>query len=66
MCLRFVADAELDIDQLKQWSREHLSPHQVPAVIEQAETIPRLPNGKVSRRLLSEAPANTLAAEVPA
>ena len=66
VCLRFVADSELDIDQLKQWSREHLSPHQVPVVIEHAETSPRLPNGKVSRRLLSEAPANTLAAEVPA
>ncbi|MBJ6136680.1 AMP-binding protein [Marinobacter litoralis] len=66
VCLRFVADSELDIDQLKQWSRDHLSPHQVPAFIEQVETIPRLPNGKVSRRLLSEAPAHTLAAEVPA
>lgn len=66
VCLRFVADSELNIDHLKQWSRTQLSPHQVPAFIEQTETIPRLPNGKVSRQLLSEALANTNIEEVPA
>lgn len=66
VCLRFVADSELNIDHLKQWSRTRLSSHQVPAFIEQTEAIPRLPNGKVSRRLLSEAHANTAIGEVPA
>ncbi len=55
VCLRFVADSEIDTDQLRQWSRGgQLSPHQVPSLIEQVESICRLPNGKVSRRLLTE------------
>lgn len=71
VCLRFVAEAELDIDHLRQWSRDRLSPHQVPALLEQVETIPRLANGKVSRRLLStggpeEGPNEERRREVPA
>lgn len=58
VCLRFVADSDIDTDQLRQWSRERLSPHQVPSLIEQVESISRLPNGKVSRRLLSESLAD--------
>ena len=54
VCLRFVAEAELDIDHLRQWCRDRLAPHQVPALLEQVEAIPRLANGKVSRRLLSK------------
>ena len=37
VCLRFVADSEIDTDQLRQWSRGQLSPHQVPSLIEQVD-----------------------------
>jgi len=67
VCLRFVADAELEIDHLRQWSRDRLSPHQVPALLEQVDAIPRLANGKVSRRLLSiDEPTAARKQEVPA
>ena len=66
VCLRFVADSEIDTDQLRQWSRGQLSPHQVPSLIEQVESISRLPNGKVSRRLLTESLNHKDQREVPA
>ena len=67
VCLRFVAETELDIDHLRQWCRDRLAPHQVPALLEQVEAIPRLANGKVSRRSLSHAmPEEERQREVPA
>lgn len=52
--LTFVADQEIDTEALRRWCRERLSPHQVPAAMEQVEEIPRPANGKISRRHLSE------------
>lgn len=66
VCLHFVADSDIDIDRLRQWSRGQLSPHQVPSLMEQVDSINRLPNGKVSRRLLSESLAGAGQREVPA
>lgn len=57
--LTFVASREIDTEALRRWCRERLSPHQVPAVMEQVEEIPRLANGKISRRHLSERYAQT-------
>ena len=62
--LRFVADTGIDLDQLRQWSRDRLSPHQVPSRMEQVDSISRLPNGKVSRRRLSESLADKGQGEV--
>lgn len=52
VCLNFVASHELDTEVLRQWCRDQLAPHQVPVFLEQVERIPRMPNGKVSRRQL--------------
>lgn len=57
VCLQFVAREPLDTEALRRWSRERLSPHQVPMVLEQVEYIDRLPNGKVSRHRLAQAHA---------
>ena len=66
VCLQFIAQTDVDIDHLRQWSRQRLSPHQVPALLEQVDTIPRLANGKVSRGRLSDAtPVVECQPEVP-
>ncbi|MDX1554291.1 MAG: acyl-CoA synthetase, partial [Marinobacter sp.] len=52
--LTFVAGQEIDTEALRRWCRERLSPHQVPAAMEQMEEIPRPANGKISRRYLSK------------
>lgn len=64
VCLRFVATDELDTERLRQWCRESLSPHQVPVLLEQVEQINRLPNGKISRRLLTSQADPTSRTEV--
>lgn len=53
VCLRFVANHELDTEALRHWCRDQLSPHQVPVILEQVEQIARLANGKIRRRLLA-------------
>lgn len=64
VCLRFVASQELDPEALRQWCRDQLSPHQLPVILEQVEQIARLPNGKISRRLLTPQPEPETRAEV--
>ncbi|SEF99733.1 AMP-binding protein [Marinobacterium lutimaris] len=54
VCLQFVADRMVDEDELRRWCAEHLSPYQCPLEIAQVEEIPKLPNGKISRRLLAD------------
>jgi fatty-acyl-CoA synthase len=54
VCLQFTAAHAIDIDELRTWCSEQLSPYQVPLEIRQVDQIPRLPNGKLSRRALAE------------
>lgn len=63
VCLRFVARRELDTEALRRWGRDLLSAHQLPVELQQVEQIPRLANGKVSRRQLAEASQHQTAAE---
>lgn len=64
VCLQFVAPEPLDSEALRRWCRERLSPHQVPIVLEQVESITKLPNGKVSRHQLAQTHAADGQAEV--
>lgn len=54
VCLHFVADKEVDINTLRDWCNDKLSPYQMPVDIEQVEQIEKLANGKVNRRLLAQ------------
>ncbi len=54
VCLRFVADETVDINALRQWCSDKLSPYQLPVDIEQLSQIDKLANGKVNRRLLAQ------------
>lgn len=57
VCLQFVAQREISLDQIRSWCAQYLNKYQVPISITQVERIDRLPNGKVSRKALSEASA---------
>ncbi|MGG1516572.1 AMP-binding protein [Paenibacillus oryzisoli] len=48
-----VADG-IQIEAVKVWCIQHLPPYKVPSVIEIVTEIPKLPSGKVSRKLLAE------------
>lgn len=54
VCVRIVADSDIDTGDLRRWCQDKLSPHQMPTLIDQADSIPKLGNGKISRRLLAE------------
>lgn len=54
VCLRFVARQTIDASRIRDWCGERLARHQVPMLIQQVPTIPRLANGKISRRALSQ------------
>ncbi len=49
---RIVASAPVDPGEIRRWCARYLPPYKVPSFIEQADEIPKLPNGKVSRKLL--------------
>ncbi len=53
VCLQFTAERRIDPHELRAWCAERLSPFQVPLELRQVPAIPRLANGKVSRRALS-------------
>jgi fatty-acyl-CoA synthase len=52
--LQFVSTTELSKQEVRQWCGERLARYQIPLSIIQVDFIPKLPNGKVSRRALSE------------
>lgn len=54
VCLEFVSERPVSKQQIRDWCVQKLASYQVPMSIECVETIPRLPNGKVSRRSLAE------------
>lgn len=54
VCLRFTAKQTIAAERIRDWCSERLAHHQVPMIIQQVSTIPRLPNGKISRRTLSQ------------
>lgn len=54
VCLYLVASEPLSHQQIREWCVQHLASHQVPMSITQVETIPKLPNGKVSRKTLAQ------------
>lgn len=54
--LKFVAREAVDFNHLRAWCAKHLAPHQVPHDFEQVAEIPRLPNGKINRKSLAQAP----------
>lgn len=53
VCLSFCSEHELPGEQIREWCATRLAGYQVPLSIARVESIPRLPNGKVSRKALS-------------
>lgn len=63
VCLQFVSDEEISADAVRDFCAGKLAAHQTPMNIARVETIPRLPNGKISRKALAlESAANALTA----
>lgn len=56
VCLHLVSDEAVSADAVREFCASRLAAHQIPMNIARVETIPRLPNGKISRKALSEAP----------
>jgi acyl-coenzyme A synthetase/AMP-(fatty) acid ligase len=54
VCLYFVAETLIPHQNVREWCAHHLSAHQVPMSITQVPEIPKLPNGKVSRKALAQ------------
>ncbi len=54
ICLHFTATTFVNIDLLKQWCREQLASFQCPYHIQQVDSLPRMPNGKISRTQLGK------------
>ena len=54
LCCYYVADAEIDVDALKQHLSESLTDYMVPEVYMRLDALPLNPNGKVDRRALPE------------
>lgn len=57
VCLQFVSDGEISADAVREFCAGRLAAHQVPMNIARVESIPRLPNGKISRKALAAEPA---------
>lgn len=65
VCLHFVSDEALPADAVRDFCAGRLAAHQIPMNIARVEAIPRLPNGKISRKAISEAPpAPALVAQI--
>lgn len=54
VALMFVAERQLSEKQIRTWCAPRLTSHQIPSNISQVPHIPKLANGKISRRALSE------------
>lgn len=62
VCLDFVCERSLAQREVRAWCAQKLASYQVPMSITQVASIPKLPNGKISRRALAEAAAQREAA----
>lgn len=56
VCLHFVSEEAIPADAVRGFCAGRLATHQIPMNIARVEAIPRLPNGKISRKALAEAP----------
>lgn len=60
VCLCFVSARTVAHRDVREWCAKRLASYQVPMSITQLESIPKLPNGKVSRKALAEATQKVL------
>ncbi|WP_082408286.1 AMP-binding enzyme [Verrucomicrobium spinosum] len=56
VCLHFVSEETIPAEVVREFCAGRLATHQIPMNIARVEAIPRLPNGKISRKALAEAP----------
>lgn len=54
VCLAYVATQDIAENEIRKWCRERLASYQVPMKITRVEAIPRMPNGKISRKKIVE------------
>ncbi|WP_078380469.1 AMP-binding protein [Sutcliffiella halmapala] len=52
VCVQFIADEIVSELELREWCKQRLAPHQIPYELIQVQEIPKLPNGKISRKLV--------------
>ncbi|MCG8609512.1 MAG: AMP-binding protein [Pseudomonadales bacterium] len=62
VCLNYVldptrADQNISEQDIREWCRRHLASHQIPMHIQRVDAVPKLPNGKISRKKLTDAMA---------
>jgi fatty-acyl-CoA synthase len=57
VCLDFVSERSLARREIREWCAKKLAGYQMPMSITQVASIPKLPNGKVSRKAIAEAAA---------
>lgn len=53
VCAKYVSAAGVDEQDIRNWCRSRLAPHQIPIEIIAASSIPALSNGKINRKQLS-------------
>ena len=63
ICLYYTADADIDVNALKQYLANRLAVYMIPAAYMQLEELPLTPNGKVDRRRLPAVDATQLLAD---
>ncbi len=54
VCAQYVCSGPVEEQELREWCRDYLAPYQVPMEFIQVQAIEKLPNGKISRKRLSE------------
>jgi len=52
--VRPAGGVDLGVSEVKRWCREHLPDYAVPRIVEIRDSIPKLPNGKIDRKAVSE------------
>ncbi len=55
ICLHYTSNRVLDTHYVRSLCRLHLANHQIPQILKQVNTIERMPNGKISRKKLTDA-----------
>ena len=51
----------LSSNDVKAWCREHLAVYKIPRIVEFWTSLPRLPNGKIDRRVIEQTPIGKVA-----